>query len=109
MSLCDELVEVKRSPIHGKGVFARQPIQSGIKIGDYEGVPTTRDSCYVLWLNADNDNWIGIRGTTSLKYLNHSSSPNAEFTCQGELFSLRKIAPGEELTIHYGEDWLDVP
>lgn len=105
MSPCDELVEVKKSSIHGKGVFARRDIGTGAKIGDFEGVPTNRNGRYVLWLNVDDETWTGIRGTCSLRFLNHSSNPNSEFTSAGELFALREITSGEELTIHYGEDW----
>ena len=102
-------VHVAKSSIHGRGVFASSMISTGTKIGDYLGVPTTRDGRYVLWLDAGDDRWIGIRGTTELKYLNHSSSPNAEFNHLGELFALQDISPGEEITIHYGDDWVDVP
>ncbi len=42
-------------------------------------------------------------------YINHSSEPNAElWQIDGENFELvllRDIADGEEITIHYGEDW----
>ena len=39
-----------------------------------------------------------------LKWLNHSSTPNVEFDGP-QLYALRDIEPGEELTFHYGEEW----
>jgi SET domain-containing protein len=36
--------------------------------------------------------------------MNHSSRPNTEFVGVN-LYALRDIQAGEELTFHYGEDW----
>jgi len=98
---------VSRSLIHGSGVFARGRIPRGVCIGSYRGPQATRNSRYVLWLVHADGSERGIDGRTSLRYLNHSSRPNAEFR-GSQLFSLRTIRPGEEITIHYGPDWSDV-
>ncbi len=95
---------VKRSSIHGRGLFAARRICSHAQIGIYEGPATTRDGRYVLWYPDEEGRECAIRGTNSLRFVNHSLAPNAEF--QGaELFAIGTIEPGAEITIHYGDDW----
>ncbi|NIP72726.1 MAG: SET domain-containing protein [Gammaproteobacteria bacterium] len=93
------LIYVAPSPIHGKGLFAQSRIGGGTYIGTYEGRPAKADGCYVLWVY-DDDRVIGRDGTNELRYLNHSDKPNAEFD-GFDLYSLRNIAPDEEITINY--------
>lgn len=100
----DDHVESKTSAIHGKGAFARHAIAEGTHIGDYDGTPTGDDGTYVLWVEGDDGDFHGIDGTGVLRWLNHSSSPNAEFDGP-ELYALRDIAEGEEITFHYGDEW----
>ena len=98
---------VRRSPIHGRGLFALQTIGSGDYIGRYEGEITQRDGCYVLWVENDaRDGVYGVRGRNSLRFVNHSAEPNAEFDGE-ELFSLRRIEPDEEITVDYGPEWAE--
>lgn len=99
-------IRVRRSRIHGRGVFATSRIRRGSRIGRFEGTPTDRDGAYVLWVLGEDDVFRGIRGTTPLRFLNHSSTPNAEFR-EDELYALRTIEPGEEITCHYGEAWVE--
>lgn len=97
-------IRVAVSPIHGRGVFARRPLQPGELIGIYAGPTAERDDVYVLWVEDNDGSWFGVDGMNELRFLNHSSLPNAEF--EGDaLYARRSIAAGEELTIHYGEDW----
>jgi len=98
---------VRRSSIHGKGVFARARIRCGAYIGRYQGRRTTRNNRYVLWMDESDGSQWGIEGRNSLRYVNHSARPNAEFRGD-ELFSIRSIRPGEEITVHYGPDWAGV-
>ena len=104
-----ERVEVRVSPIHGRGVFALRRLRTGGHIATFEGRPTRRDGIHVLWISEDDDGdrEIGIEGRNELRYLNHSVNPNAEFLGL-ELFATRNIQPGHEVTIHYGEAWEDV-
>ncbi len=98
--------EVKGSPIHGNGVFAKKRFRRNAFVGVYEGELTTENDTYVLWVEYDDGEVIGIDGRNELRCLNHSSTPNAEF--RGDrLFALREIRPGTEITFHYGEDWAD--
>lgn len=102
-----ENVLVAESPIHGRGCFARRALQKGEWIGAYEGESTMDDDTYVLWVDdgdAETEVWRGVDGRNELRYMNHSARANAEFVGL-DLFALRDIQPGEELTFHYGEDW----
>jgi SET domain-containing protein len=103
MSLCED-VKVRRSPIHGKGVFSRRDFEVDELIGVYEGRPSEVDGTYVLWVETDDDRLLGVDGTNELRFLNHSCRPNAEFDGTA-LYALRAIVAGEEITFHYGEEW----
>ncbi len=95
---------VRRSPIHGRGLFARVSIPTDHQIGLYEGRVTQRDGEHVLWVEDDEGRAFGIEGQNDLRFVNHSKSPNAVFLGD-ELHSLRPIEEGEEITFDYGEDW----
>jgi SET domain-containing protein len=100
-------VAIGRSPIHGRGVFARRRIRRGGLIGDFEGRETKRNGTHVLWVLEEDGSQVGIRGENELRFLNHSSFPNAEFS-GASLYALRNIQPGREITFDYGDDWKDV-
>ena len=100
------MFEVKPSPIHGRGVFARRRIRKGRRIGRYLSRRTERDGTYVLWVEHENG-WRGYQGYGRLRFLNHRQNANAEFDGL-ELYATRTIQPGEEITIHYGEEWIGV-
>lgn len=96
---------VADSPIHGRGLFAGCDISLGTYLGCYEGRETTSDGMHVLWVEQDDDSWLGFDGSNELRYLNHSATPNCELDGQ-ELYAARDIRAGEELTIDYGE-WFE--
>ena len=56
------IVYVAPSPIHGRGLFARQPIRKGRFIGTYEGPQAKRNGKYVLWVHGDDGVVEGRRG-----------------------------------------------
>lgn len=96
-------VEVRRSPIHGRGVFALRRFRGGEVIGEAAGSPTRRDGAYVLWLRDGS----GVAVKNAFRFVNHSLRPNAEF--DGTIVrALRAIPAGREITAHYGDDWADV-
>lgn len=97
-----------RSSIHGKGLFAGRSFRKGERIGAYEGPRVARDGMHVLWVEEDDGEYFGIDGRNALRYLNHSSRPIAEFD-GNELYALRRIGPGDEITIDYGDEWKGVP
>lgn len=96
------LVYVAPSRIHGKGLFARCSLERGQYIGTYLGPGAQRNGSHVLWVE-DGDEWVGRRGFNRLRYLNHSSRPNAEFD-GFDLYVIRRIHPHEEITIDYHWD-----
>jgi hypothetical protein len=97
-------VVAKKSPVHGRGLFARVRFRPGAYIGTFEGVPTRRDGEHVLWVLEDDGRSSAIRGRNELRFLNHAKRPNAEFE-GANLFAVRNIQPGHEILIHYGEAW----
>ncbi|MEM8884877.1 MAG: SET domain-containing protein-lysine N-methyltransferase [Planctomycetota bacterium] len=103
-------ISVQPSSIHGRGLFAARNIPAGTHLGQYEGPQVlaeeeeSLDMTYVLWVWDDEDNVFGIDGRNELRYVNHSGRPNVEFV-GADLYTLRDISLGEELTHHYGEDW----
>lgn len=105
-SMEGESVYVAPSRIHGQGLFAGRDFAEGEVIGRYRGTPSNEDGTYVLWLYED-EQWHGIEGTGPLRFLNHACEPNAEFY-GADLYALRDIARGEEITFHYGEEWEDL-
>ena len=99
-------IEVKRSRIHGRGLFALRGFRRDAYIATFEGKKTARNGTHVLWVTQDDGREIGINGRNDLRFLNHCTKPNAEFLGV-ELHALRAIRFGEELTIDYGPDWED--
>lgn len=97
---------VDDSPIHGRGLFARQPIPPGTFLGEYDGPLTAENGMHVLWTQDDDGEWIGRDGQNLLRYINHASEPCAEFS-GFDLYALRPIEPGEEITIHYGDEFAE--
>lgn len=95
---------VKKSPIHGKGLFAAATIRKGALIGLYKGPRSRRIGDHVLWVSDDAGREYGIDGRNRLRYVNHAARPNACFYGL-ELYALRTIRKGEEITHHYGADW----
>jgi SET domain-containing protein len=95
---------VAKSPIHGLGLFARREIAREEYIGTYEGPTTSKDGMHVLWIwNEDRDSWEGIDGRNEMRFLNHSSQPNADWW-GNDLYAIRPIGQDEEISFDYGWD-----
>ena len=84
---------------------AIRDIPADTRIGRYMGPQVQEDGMHVLWIQDENgDELFGIDGRNVLRFLNHHPAPNAAF--DGDtLYAERDIRVGEELTIHYGEEW----
>jgi len=108
MSRRSTKTRVLESPIHGRGLFATERIRKGERIGRYEGPIAEQDGDHVLWIyDEDEEREYGIDGRNELRFVNHSSVPNANF--DGDVLqALRTIRPGDEITHDYGDDWTDV-
>lgn len=107
-------VEVKDSPVHGKGIFAVNHIPEERIIMVIEGEVIDGYECerreeeennvYIFW-NGD-ECYIDTNNSEKIKYINHDCEPNCYVEEKDEkslyLISLREITAGEELTIDYG-------
>ncbi len=112
-----ELVEVRESPIDGKGVFAKSLIPQGTRIVEYTGERIThpeadarydedameRPYTYLFTLDKKTVVDATIAGNQA-RYINHSCEPNCQAVVEdGHIYveALREIAVGEELTYDY--------
>jgi len=107
-------LEVKKSAIDGKGVFALEAIKQRKKIGDLGGeIISTKEArrlvkqvkriALVEFGNGKSLN--AGRNSNELRYVNHSCTPNTYMrVCYDrvEFYCLRTIKPYEELTCNYG-------
>jgi SET domain-containing protein len=108
-------VEVRPSPIDGLGAFAAEPIPAYKKIGEIRGEYISiaeanrrvRGQQRIMMIEISQKRAIDAsKSTDPMRYTNHSCSPNTVLRIrQGrvELYALRAIAAGEELTADYGE------
>lgn len=112
LSYSSPKTEIKNSPIHGKGLFAKEAITKGeivaIKGGhvltkpEWRALETTLGSAEIQISDqffiapANKEEWEG-----SMLYTNHSCDPNIGIQGQIIFVAMRDIAPGEELT----HDW----
>ena len=108
-------VDVHGSPIDGMGVFAAEPVPRAMKIGEIRGesisveearIRATRtERVMIVELSARKA--IDFSGSSDpMRFTNHSCRPNAELVIANgrvEFFALRAIAPGEEVTVDYGQ------
>ena len=106
---------VSKSSIHGKGVFASNLIQPRRKIGSLSGLLVSQkiipkkfsNHASIAIVELDNGKVLDSREfKNELCYINHSCKPNSFMRIYGylvEIYALKKILPGEELTVDYGE------
>jgi len=112
-------IQVRRSGIHGKGVFALAPIAAGETIIEYTGDVITwkqaqrrhpenpDDPNHTFFFHIDDKHVIdGGTGGNAAKWINHACTPNCEADetddCRVFIKALRDIEPGEELNYDYG-------
>ncbi|TDV11718.1 SET domain-containing protein [Paraburkholderia caballeronis] len=114
-------VTVRKSSVHGKGVFALQPLAAGERIFEYKGLVTTwneaaryhsrraEEGHTFLFGRSDGRVIDGGRGGNGARWLNHACVANCEAIEDGNrvfIEAIRDIGPGEELFIDYA---LEVP
>jgi uncharacterized protein len=111
-------IQVRRSGVHGKGVFALVPIPRGEVIIEYKGEIITwpeaqrrhphdpSDPNHTFYFHIDDKRVIdAAHGGNAARWINHACQPNCEADeVDGRIFikSLRKLSPGEELFYDYG-------
>ena len=111
-------IQVRRSGVHGKGVFALQHIAAGTRLIEYKGQVITwpealrrhphnpDDPNHTFYFHIDDKHVIdaNVDGNAA-RWINHACDPNcrAEET-DGHVFieAQRDIEPGEELFYDYG-------
>ena len=99
------LCYVADSSVHGQGLFAREDIPAGTRIGHYDSVETRGNGMHVLWVEGNEEgDWVGYDGTNELRFLNHDNQPNGEMDGL-DLYALQDIRANEEITFDYGEEW----
>lgn len=108
-------VEVHKSAIDGHGVFAAEPIPSRLKIGEIRGesisvaearIRATRVERIMIVELSEKKAIDFSRSTDPMRFTNHSCQANARLCIrQGrvEFYATRAIAPGDEITVDYGE------
>ncbi len=106
---------VKRSRA-GLGLFATTEIPKGTQIIQYTGIVLSDAEAQIRggkYLFELNDRWTidGSPRTNMARYINHSCRPNAypelnDDETQVFIYAKRRIKPGEEITYHYGKDYL---
>ena len=108
-------VHVAPSRIDGQGVFADEPIVARRKIGEIRGVSMSVAEARIRATRHERIMIVEVsprraidfsKSSDPMRYTNHSCAPNARLSIrQGrvEFYALRAIAPGEEITVNYGE------
>lgn len=114
------MIEVRDSPVHGKGVFALRPLRAGTRITEYKGTLLTAkqaDDLYAedhgrdgssTYLMSVGKRYVidATRSRCRARYFNHSCEPNCEaFIYPGRrvfIETMRDVAAGEELFLDFG-------
>ena len=113
-------IQVRRSGVHGKGVFALAALARGEQIIEYKGEVISwpealkrhphdpSDPDHTFYFHIDDGNVIDAKyGGNAARWINHACDPNCESDVDEEnhrvfIKALRKIKPGEELFYDYG-------
>jgi uncharacterized protein len=111
-------IQVRRSGVHGKGVYAVAPLARRQVIIEYKGEVISwkealrrhphdpKDPNHTFYFHIDDGNVIDAKvGGNSARWINHACQPNCEADeVDGRVFikALRAIRPGEELFYDYG-------
>jgi SET domain-containing protein len=112
-----DMIRVRRSRVHGHGVFARRRIRKGTRIVEYLGDRVSHkeaDRRYDNKTTDDNHTFLFIvdrgvvidatRNGNAARFINHGCDPNCESVIDDRrvfIEALRTIAPGEELNYDY--------
>ncbi len=112
-----EKIEVRKSGVHGKGVYAVAALRKGARIIEYTGehlpwkkamdLPPRdpKNPYHTFFFSLDNGDVIDAgRGGNDARWINHSCDPNCETTEEEErifVYAKRSIGPGDELFYDY--------
>ncbi|RVU47089.1 SET domain-containing protein [Rubrivivax rivuli] len=108
-------VDVHPSAIDGQGAFAAEAVRARLKIGEIRGESISVQEARIRATRSERIMIVELsarkaidfsKSADPMRYTNHSCRPNARLCIrQGrvEFYALRDIAPGEEITVDYGE------
>jgi SET domain-containing protein len=105
-------LQIRRSLLHGYGVFTLEDIPRGRRVIEYTGKRLTFEQAWKIGAQREiyvvkmNSPWCldGSSGGSGAQFINHSCNSNLLWRCVSNrlfLFSRRKIRAGEELTVTY--------
>jgi hypothetical protein len=111
-------LRVRPSRIVGMGLFAGTPIPRRAKVGEFEGeVIGLREARrrakgrrIIAIVELERHALDATKMKHGFRFINHSCAPNTFFRItpgRAEVYALRDIARGEELTVDYGESQHD--
>jgi uncharacterized protein len=111
-------IQVRKSGVHGKGVYALRAIAAGEEIIEYTGEIISwkealrrhphdpKDPNHTFYFHIDEHHVIdALYGGNASRWINHACEPNCEADeTDGRVFikALVDLAPGEELFYNYG-------
>ena len=111
-------IQVRKSGVHGKGVFAVAPLKKGEVLIEYKGEIISwkealrrhphdpKDPDHTFYFHIDDKNVIDAKfGGNAARWINHACKPNCEADeIDGRIFikALKAIKPGIELFYDYG-------
>ena len=111
-------IQVRRSGVHGKGVFALQDLAEGETLIEYVGEVISwdeaqdrhphdpKDPNHTFYFHVNEDRVIdALHGGNSSRWINHSCNPNCEADEENDrifIKAIRNIKAGEELNYDYG-------
>jgi uncharacterized protein len=108
------LLEVRKSSVHGTGVYAKQTIRKGRRIIEYTGrivgwhKATEQEDgphTFLFGLTNGRDVIDPDVGGNEARWINHSCEPNCEAIEEGSrvfIYALKGLQPGDELFYDYG-------
>lgn len=116
-----DLVEVRNSPIHGRGVYAVKPIKKGTRILEYVGERISHaEADRRFWKKGQDDGHTflfvvnhktvidGTHDGNDARYINHRCAANCETVTEGNrifIDAMTNIKAGEELGYDYQLTW----
>lgn len=96
---------VKKSTVHGLGLFAQTDIPSGALLGHLTGKYVDGDHSHVLWVLNEQGDWQCFEVQCDFKYINHSAHPNVAYYNDLTVVALTDIQAGDELFHDYGDEF----
>lgn len=116
-----ELVQVRDSPIHGRGVYAVQPIKAGTRVYEYVGERISHSEAdRRFWRKRHDDGHTflfvvnrktvidGSKQGNDARYINHRCEANCETVTENNRIyveTIKNIKTGEELGYDYQLTW----